>query len=200
MAFFSWPSQGKLGGYLADAATIEVSEEQIARFLVDFAERSGAEKVHLVAHSMGNRGLLRALIRIAAVATARIKTRFGQIILAAADVDTDFFRQHAASYLMLSQRTSIYVSSRDRAVEASHWLHAFPRVGLTPPTVVIDGIDTIIVSNVDMSIIGHGYFSEARGVLADIHELIVRGSPPAMRFGLREKKADDGRVFWQVRA
>jgi esterase/lipase superfamily enzyme len=32
MAFFSWPSRGTLDGYLADAATIEVSEDAIADF------------------------------------------------------------------------------------------------------------------------------------------------------------------------
>src|SRR6267154_4835924 len=133
MAFFSWPSQGKLNGYLADAATIEVSEAAIARFLIDFAEQSGAEKVHVIAHSMGNRGVLRAINRIAARATARTGKIFGQIILAAADVD--------------------------------------------------------------MSILGHGYFAEARNVLADLYELIAYGASPAMRFGLREKKAEDGRIF-----
>jgi esterase/lipase superfamily enzyme len=199
-AFFSWPSQATIGGYLADAATIEVSEEPIARFLVDFVERSGAQQVHLVAHSMGNRGLLRAISRIAARASMQTGTRFGQIILAAADVDADLFRQHAASYIALSQRTSIYISSRDVAVEASHWLHEFPRVGLTPPTLTVDGIDTIVVSNIDMSIIGHGYFSEARSVLTDLSQLIVHGFPPSMRFGLRERKADDGAVFWEVKA
>jgi esterase/lipase superfamily enzyme len=200
MAFFSWPSQGKLDGYLADAATIEVSEAAIANFLIDFAERSGAEKVHLIAHSMGNRGVLRAINRIAARATARTNRIFGQIILAAADVDADLFRQQATAYIELSQRTSIYISSHDMAVETSHWLHEFPRVGLTPPTLIIDGIDTINVSNVDMSILGHGYFAEARNVLADIYELIAHGAPPATRFGLREKKAQDGKIFWQVKS
>ncbi|WP_082077288.1 alpha/beta hydrolase [Bradyrhizobium sp. LTSPM299] len=199
MAFFSWPSQGKLSGYLADAATIEVSEAAIASFLIDFAERSGAEKVHVIAHSMGNRGVLRAINRIAARATAQSGKIFGQIILAAADVDADLFKQYAAPYVELSQRTSIYISSRDKAVEASHWLHEFPRVGLTPPTLVIDGIDTISVSNVDMSILGHGYFAEARNVLADLYELIAHGAPPAMRFGLRKAKAEDGRSYWLVK-
>lgn len=64
-AFFSWPSQGTLRGYPADAAA-EASEDAIARFLAHFAQESGAETVHLVAHSMGNRGLLRALQRLAA--------------------------------------------------------------------------------------------------------------------------------------
>ncbi|MDN3279513.1 alpha/beta hydrolase [Frankia sp. RB7] len=200
MAVFSWPSIGKLGGYLADAATIEASEGSIADFLIGFLERSGAEKVHIIAHSMGNRGVLRAINRIAARAQTKTRASFGQIILAAADVDADLFRQLSRAYVDLSERTSMYVSSRDKAIEASHWLHEFSRAGLTPPTLIVDGIDTISVSNIDMSLLGHGYFAEARNVLADLYDLLVHGASPAMRFGLRETMTDDGKLFWQVRA
>jgi esterase/lipase superfamily enzyme len=65
MAFFSWPSQGALKGYSAGEATIEASEPFIAEFTADFVARNGAEKVHVIAHSMGNRGVLRAINRIA---------------------------------------------------------------------------------------------------------------------------------------
>ncbi len=64
VAFFSWPSQGSLLGYAADEATIEASEPAIADFLCDFASAAGDDRVHLLAHSMGNRGLLRSLQRI----------------------------------------------------------------------------------------------------------------------------------------
>jgi esterase/lipase superfamily enzyme len=200
MAFFSWPSQGSLGGYLADAATIEVSETAITEFLAGFVKQSGAETVHLIAHSMGNRGLLRALNRIAARATVRTGKQFGQIILAAADLDADLFRQNVAAYIELSQRTSVYISTKDLAVESSYWLHHFPRVGITPPTLAFDGVDTINVSNLDMSLLGHGYFAEARSVLSDLHDLIVHGDSPEMRFGLREIVTDEGRKIWQVRS
>jgi esterase/lipase superfamily enzyme len=93
MAFFSWPSQGSTSGYPADEATIEASEGVIADFMTDFAERSGAAAVHIIAHSMGNRGALRAVNRIAAKAQRRTGKPFGQVILAAADVDADVFRR-----------------------------------------------------------------------------------------------------------
>jgi pimeloyl-ACP methyl ester carboxylesterase len=67
-AFFSWPSRGSVAAYPVDEASIEASERAITDFLVDFTAHCGAEKVHVIAHSMGNRGLLRALQRIAAQA------------------------------------------------------------------------------------------------------------------------------------
>lgn len=123
MAFFSWPSQGTLDGYTADEASIEASEDIIAEFLVEFAAKSGASRVHIIAHSMGNRGLLRAVNRIVSVAQQRSQKQFDQIVLAAADVDAELFRKLSGAYTTLARRTTLYVSSRDRAVEAS-WPYA----------------------------------------------------------------------------
>jgi esterase/lipase superfamily enzyme len=189
MAFFSWPSQGETRAYSADEAKIEASESVIADFMTDFAERSGATAVHIIAHSMGNRGVLRAVNRIAAEAQRRTGKPFGQIILAAADVDADVFRQLCAAYADVASRTTLYVSKRDRAVEASRWLHHFARAGLMPPTLVVSGIDTINVTNVDLTMLGHGYIAEARDVLIDMHALLMRGAPPDERFGMREGRA-----------
>jgi esterase/lipase superfamily enzyme len=76
MAFFSWPSRGTLDGYTADEASIEASEGAITDFLVRLAAESGADVVHVIAHSMGNRGLLRALQRIETNAERRSRLRF----------------------------------------------------------------------------------------------------------------------------
>jgi esterase/lipase superfamily enzyme len=200
MAFFSWPSQGSTRAYPADEATIEASEGVIADFMTDFAERSGAEAVHIIAHSMGNRGVLRAVNRIAVQAQRRTGKPFGQVILAAADVDADVFRQLSTAYAQVASRTTLYVSKRDRAVEASSWLHHFARAGLMPPTLVLPGIDTINVTNVDLTMLGHGYVAEARDVLIDMHALITRGAPPEERFGLREAKNEEGERYWLIGA
>jgi len=197
MAFYSWPSKGTLQGYPADEATIEASEGFIADFLTNMAARSGASRVHIIAHSMGNRGLLRAIDRIATAAAERARTPFDQIVLAAADVDQDTFRRLSVAYQRVARRTTMYVCSKDRAVEASHWLHDFPRAGLTPPVLVLPGIDTINVSNLDLTLIGHGYVAEARELLTDIHTLLREGTPPAKRFGLRQMAAPDG-DYWTV--
>jgi esterase/lipase superfamily enzyme len=200
MAFFSWPSQGTLGGYNVDEATIEASETVITDFISDFAERSAAKDVHIIGHSMGNRGLMRAIGRIAAKAERQSGKPFNQIILAAADVDADSFRQFSAAYAEVCNRTTLYVSTRDRAVEASRWLHKYPRVGLTPPTIVLPGIDTINVTNADITMLGHGYVAAARDVLHDMHALIRYGTPPDARFGLRAAVNEEGLPFWLIGA
>jgi esterase/lipase superfamily enzyme len=199
MAFFSWPSKGAVTGYLADEETIQASEDLIEDFMVDFAEKTGARAVHIIAHSMGNRGVLRAVASIAGKAGLRSGKLFGQIILAAADVDADLFRRLSGSYGKMARGTTL-VSIRDRAVEASRWLHDYPRAGLMPPVLVVPGINTINVTNADMTRLGHGYVASARDVLVDMHAVITQGTPPTGRFGLREAMNELGEPFWIIGA
>jgi esterase/lipase superfamily enzyme len=203
MAFFSWPSTARCSpvAYQADEATIEASEGHIADFLNAFATRTGAKRVDIIAHSMGNRGLLRAFQRMLQKASRASKLRFGNIVLAAPDVDVAVFKDLAASYSRLSDRTTLYVSSRDKALAASALLHgSYPRAGFTPPVLVVPGIDTIEVSNIDLTFLGHGYFAGARDVLHDIHNLIMHGEPPKSRLGLAAAKTPEGAQYWLIGA
>ncbi|MBL9091136.1 MAG: alpha/beta hydrolase [Planctomycetaceae bacterium] len=197
-AFFSWPSQGSWAGYPADEAAIEGSERLIAQFLIDFAKRANVEKVHLIAHSMGNRGLLRALQRISNTVVEH-GVRFGQIVLAAPDLDSDVFRDLAHVYPTLSDRTTLYLSPKDHAVGASRWLHGFHRVGLSPPVTVVDGVDTVEVPKFDFGdLLGHGYFAEAAELLHDIYQLIRHNQKPAERQRLLQTATADGKTYWEM--
>jgi esterase/lipase superfamily enzyme len=200
MAFYSWASRGTLAGYAADEAAIELDEKPIADFLCDMALRSGARKVHVIAHSMGNRVVLRAMDQIARQAEKRSGVRFGQVILAAADVDTRKFNELCSAYGQLSERTTLYVSTRDLAIESSRWLHDFPRAGLMPPVTIASGIDTINAANTDLTLMGHGYVAEAKDVMSDIHALIHHGAAPQQRFGLRATRTPQGAPYWLVGA
>jgi esterase/lipase superfamily enzyme len=195
-AFFSWPSRGTISAYTADEATIEASEGAISRFLIDFSAQCGAQKVHLIAHSMGNRGLLRALQRIAADAQAHSSLRFGQIFLAAPDVDRDLFLDLARLYPQFAQRTTLYASAADRAVHLSARLHDAPRAGYFFPYTVASGVDTVAVPNFDLDLIGHGYYAEAEALLHDIFYLMRRDAPPSGRQRLIAAEAD-GLHFWR---
>lgn len=196
-AFFSWPSQGKVRAYAADEATIEASEQAIANFLIDFTAKCGAETVHLIAHSMGNRGLLRALQRIAGDAQSRGKVKFGQIILAAPDVDRDVFLDLAHVYRAFGARTTLYCSDGDKAVFASSVLHDAPRAGYFQPYTIADGVDTIAVPNFNVELLGHGYFAAAEPLLYDIGGLLKHDSaPPRQRMNTA---IDGGKIYWSLR-
>jgi len=200
MAFYSWPSKGNVLGYAADEASIEASEAHITEFLTRFASDSGAERVDILAHSMGNRALLRSLQRIMQRATQPGQVPFGQLLLAAPDIDAGLFRELAKVYSQLAQRTTLYVSSKDKALASSGILHDYPRAGYTPPVMVTQGIDTIEVSNIDLTFLGHGYYAAARDLLHDMHDLILHNSPPVSRVGLVKADAPGGQLYWQIGA
>ena len=94
----------------------------------------------------------------------------------------------------------MYVSSKDLAVASSALLHDFTRAGFTPPVTVVDDIDTIQVSNVDLTILGHGYVAKVRPVLTDIHALLTSNMSPNNRFGLEPKKTEADEDYWIIRA
>jgi esterase/lipase superfamily enzyme len=198
-AFFSWPSCGYARAYMADADRIAASEAQIADFLTHASTATGAQAVHIIAHSMGNRGLARAIQRITAEASARGGVRFGQIVLAAPDIEAELFRDLAAIYPSISERTTMYVSARDRALGLSKWLQRSDRAGYTPPVTVVPEIDTIEVTNIDLTMLGHAYYAEAAPVLHDIDALLRHNEPPSRRLRL-EAVGDRSASYWRVRA
>jgi esterase/lipase superfamily enzyme len=180
---YSWPSRGSLSGYLADLSAIEASEAQIADFLIAVSALAERGKVHIIAHSMGNRGLLRALHRATAQAALRAGTRFGQIFLSAPDIGVAAFRQLASVYPQVAERTTLYVADQDKALAALEWItEGGGRVGGAPPVLVLPGIDTVRVHDNSLFRLGHSYFAELPDVLHDIRaQLYWREGPERRR-------------------
>ncbi|MHB0971862.1 MAG: alpha/beta fold hydrolase, partial [Thermoanaerobaculia bacterium] len=123
---FSWPSRADAKLYLADEATVEYSIPDLEAFLKTVSA-SGATKIHLIAHSMGNRALLRALANLRQRGEA--PANIGQAIFTAPDVDRDVFTQLVDGLRDLAPRLTLYASSKDKAIRASRKLHDAPRAG-----------------------------------------------------------------------
>jgi esterase/lipase superfamily enzyme len=179
-AFYSWPSKGKLLRYRADESSIEASEHHIAKFLSEFVKVAQADRVHIIAHSMGNRGLLRSIDKIAKQFVGKPKP-FEQIILAAPDVGQTLFKNNATAYQSIADRTTLYVSRKDKALRASSWMNGNARTGFSEPVTIVPTIDTIDVSNTDLSLLGHGYCMEDWDVLRDMHSLLNENKSPESR-------------------
>jgi len=197
-AFFSWASKAKALSYISDSATIQYSEKYLTEFLTDFAKKSGAKRIHIIAHSMGNRALLEAVNRIN---RDNPEIQFGQIILAAPDVDADVFEELAQAYPKLSEQTTLYISKKDKAVGMSKWLHAYSRAGFTPPVCMVEHINTIEVEeNINMLELGHGYFAEQTKLLEDMKKLILFNLDANNRGEtLRVQKATTAHYYWKLK-
>jgi len=179
MAFYSWPSHGAATAYAADEATIGASVPHIAQFLHELSEHSGANRIHLFVHSMGNRGFLRALERLAA--DRRPSLRLGQVFFCAPDEDVRTFKDTVNRYPHESEQRTLLVSPDDQAVFLSQWKHRHDRVGYVPPITIVEGIETIEVGGFGLLEMGHGYFAESGPIIDDIREAIETGRPARER-------------------
>lgn len=193
---YSWPSKGHALGYFADEATVEWTAPHLKQFLEDLAANSGAQTIHLIAHSMGNRPLTNALRSIATEQRTTPLPHFQQVILTAPDVDAAVFRQLAAAIKRTADRVTLYASSRDAAIIASKLAHDFPRAGESGEnTVIVPEIDTIDVSEVDTGLIGHFYYGNNRSVISDVLRLFRDGKEPSRRCGLTAARLGQA-LYW----
>jgi esterase/lipase superfamily enzyme len=197
-AFFSWPASNRTFHYFRDGETMAASENSICDFIESFSNQTNIEKVHIIAHSMGNRGLFRVLEKL----KSSQKVKFGQIILAAPDLDTTLFTANVNLYTQHADRTTLYLSPKDIAVRLSSIIHFKDRLGFSPPVTVASDVDTILVSApyakalVDF---GHTYFASSNPLLSDMFTLINNNFSPEKRLGLFKNNTHDKKIYWEMR-
>ena len=196
--FYSWPSNGNVTDYPDDETDVEWTVPHLHGFLQDLVERTGAQKINLIAHSMGNRALAAALRAIAAESEAPV---FNEVILTAPDIDAEVFaRDIAPAIRPVAERITLYASANDWALHASEEWHGYPRAGdAGDGLVIVDGIDTIDASTVETSLLGlgHSYFAETEPLLSDLYTLLHRGGAPDER-RLRQERFGD-KIYWLLR-
>jgi esterase/lipase superfamily enzyme len=197
--FYSWPSQGTTRAYTVDEANIEWTVTHLEGFLRDLVERSDAERLYLIGHSMGSRALTRAVATLVAE-QPHVRARLSEVILAAPDIDADVFRDQIAPALTAGGHpVTLYASATDVALMASKAVHGSPRAGdAGHGLILLDAIETIDASAVDTSLAKHSYFAKSKSVLADIFSLVRNGSRPAERFGLRRIDTAAGH-YWEFK-
>jgi len=199
---YSWASAADTKKYTVDESTIDWSRDHFEAFLQLALSEIGAGKVHIIAHSMGNRAVINTLERITSWQLPAGAAKLGQVIFAAPDIDRDRFVQLAAKFKGCAARVTLYASSRDVALLASKFVHGYPRAGEAGEALlVVDGVDTIDASLVDTSLVGlrHSYFGEKRSILNDMFNLITQQLAPDKRFDL-EAVGDTLKRYWSYRA
>ncbi|WP_263217930.1 alpha/beta hydrolase [Pseudomonas atacamensis] len=199
--FYSWPSRNSasLTGYEADERNIELSEQNIKDFLAEILVDDKVSNVFVIGHSMGTRGLAKAVGSLA-VENPSVIGKLKAVILAAPDIDADLFKRQIAPRLLMAQRSvTLYASSNDRALLMSQKLHGYPRAGDSGAgLVVLKGVDTIDASDVDTSLLGHSYYGDIRSIIDDMHYIIQESVSIDRRSGLRSA-GDESNKYWKFK-
>lgn len=196
--FFSWPSQGKYLGYVRDESNIEYAKTDLKKFLKDFVANTPAERVYLVAHSMGNRAVTSVLADLFRDAP-HLRAKFRDIILAAPDIDADIFKRDIAPAIVgPEQNITLYASSNDWALKASKTFHGYQRAGDTGENLtVVPGLVTIDSSSAETGFLGHSYFAESKSIIDDILGIFSGRPKPEERPPLIPAESAAGR-YWKI--
>ncbi|MFC5864313.1 alpha/beta hydrolase [Acidicapsa dinghuensis] len=189
--FYSWPSLGHFADYLRDETNVAWSAPHFERFLHLLAQYTGATRIHVIAHSMGNRAVCEALNNMSRDPATSL--RLTHLVLAAPDIDAQTFAELAGALQRLSTRITLYESVNDKALQASRRIHGNPRAG--EPLLIVPGLDTIDASLIDTDFLGHSYFSDNWPLLADIHSILASDESPSQRFGLVAMQHAQGNYY-----
>lgn len=192
--FFSWPSRANVRHYFSDRNEIEFSRYVIKQFLSDIADRVKAERIHVIAHSMGADATCRAIADLGERGQI-----FDQIILAAPDIDSEVFRVQIAPRLTkTANRTTMYCSQKDWALVLSRNFNDSRRAGDSSGGVlVLEGVDTIDASDIDTDLLGHSYYGDCLPILADVN-LMMRSALPPLERRLRPWPVGQQLRYWTL--
>lgn len=198
---YSWPSKGEVTSYSYDRESAGQAQPYLKAFLEMVATASGAKKVSVIAHSMGNQLLLPVLRDLKNSLPESVK--LSQIILAAPDVDRDTFEFLAREIQGVGRGVTLYANANDRALQASRqFWGGVPRAGDVPPSgpVIVAGIDTIDVSATSTNIfsLNHSGYARNKALLGDIQKLLQTGErPPERRIPILERISTATGIYWK---
>lgn len=183
---FSWPSRGGVLQYEYDRNSALASRAAFIEILRKL-RLAGVQRVHVLAHSMGNFVVLDALANHSHTSEP---LRVQELLMAAPDVDCDHYLKIAPHVRTIVDGMTLYASSKDRALLLSKRVAgSIERAGDVPAggPIVVAGVDTIDVTEVGAELLGlgHGSYANRRPVLNDIGLLVSKSlRPPTER--LRE--------------
>ena len=186
LLWFTWPSDGSPTAYTKDEADIAWSIADFVSVLDRLGRDYGDRGFDIVAHSLGARGIVQALLR--RTCTCGRPPRANNLVLVAPDIDAGTFQRDLSRLKTLAGNVTIYVSSRDLPLQFSARAHGYPRLGQSGSHLEgLDGIDIMDVSELKKHrVSGHMYHLFNPVVISDLRQLIEQSRRPADRGALSQ--------------
>ncbi len=183
--FYSWPSQGNVPGYVIDANNTDWTVTHLKDVIGGLVERSGADNVYVIAHSLGSRALVEAVSDLKHERPG-VRAKIREVILAAPDIDTEIFVRDIAPRIAGDGiGVTLYASASDKAMIASRNLHGYPRAGDSSRGLAIArGVESIDASGAGTDFVGHAYYGDSASIISDMFEIIHHGKRAAARGSL----------------
>lgn len=192
---YIWPTQGGVLNYESDEPVNAASVRPFAEFLQLLIHSLPKDaRLKILVHSMGNRIVLQAINRLPGLTSdARPITT---LCACAPDVGLSDYAAWIPGVVRNCERVVMYVNSSDGALKISKSLHLEQRSGDADALATAEGVELIDCSRVDLSFLGHSYFSGNGSVLADLFQVLKENKSAGQRHHLRQERTSAGATYW----
>ncbi len=215
---FDWPADQALGigGYKRAFSFAKRSGAFLGELLAAIIQRIKPQKLWIGGGSLGTQVICDAFTQMMTHADlADPEKEFDHVFLAAPDVgDDEFNEQFKDEIAALARAVTVYVSSDDKALLLSEWIHGKKRLGrsraekqgqfeemidlLELETKGAKEITVIDVTPVNRATLGHTFYVESSEFFDDIYQRLMNPHPVESR-RLYRTNYSDGVFYWIMR-
>jgi esterase/lipase superfamily enzyme len=193
---FTWASRGKATAYVYDLNSATIARDGLEHTL-RLLLASNAEKVSVLAHSMGNWVTVEAFRQIRIAGDLDHSNKIGAIILAAPDIDIDVFKSQLRRIGKPRKPYYVVLSKDDRALFLSRTIAGgVTRVGDSADTAELAALGATVIDLTDVKATdatNHDKFVQLASVAPELREVLAHGIPAnSRRAGDAGERAADG--------
>lgn len=157
---YSWPSRNSVLGYAYDRDSVLFARDGLED-LLDELKAAGADRVILVAHSMGSHLAMETLRQIAMKRKTGLLNSLAGVVLMSPDIDINVFRSQAKGMGKLPQPFVVMSSPHDKALTISAVVSRDTnRLGNVTDVKELEGLEVMLV-DVGAFNVGDGHFNAA---------------------------------------
>ena len=175
---FTWASRGKLTEYVYDNNSATVARDDLEH-LLRLALASNAEKVNILAHSMGNWVTVEALRQIKISGGLDHSDKIGTILLAAPDIDIDVFKAQLRRFGKPRKPFYIVLSKDDKALGLSNFIAGGQtRVGASANVDELAELGATVIDLTDVKgsdSANHDKFTQLAGIAPQLRSVLGQG-------------------------
>ncbi len=175
---FTWASRGQLGDYVYDTNSATAARDRLEH-VIRLALASDAERVDIIAHSMGNWVTTEALRQMKISGDMRNVNKIGVTVLAAPDVDIDVFKSQMRRFGNPQKPLYIVLSRDDRALWASKLIAGGEfRVGDDANVKELAAMGANVIDLTDVKAddpTNHGKFAQLAEVAPQLRQVLAKG-------------------------
>ncbi len=195
---FTWASRGKATAYVYDLNSATAARDGLEHTL-RLLLRSNAEKVNVLAHSMGNWVTVEAFRQIRISGDLPPANKIGTIVLAAPDIDIDVFKAQLRRFGKPQKPFYVVLSQDDRALFLSRTIAGgVTRVGDSTDTAELAALGATVIDLTDVKATdatNHDKFVQLASVAPELRGVLAQGIKSGHRGRRRDRKGRRRRRF-----